>query len=64
MQHRAQQIVAELEAAWPKWHVWWVPRAIDGRLTWHAHRWDDERHVIHADSADELADMLEEEAGQ
>jgi hypothetical protein len=61
--HRTAEIVARLEADWPKWRVWWVPRAIDGHLTWHAHRRDDERHVLHADSPDELDEAIEQEEG-
>jgi hypothetical protein len=64
IRNRTAEALAELEAAWPKWQVWWVPRAT-GRpvITWHARRRDDERHVIHADSADELDDLLEEQEG-
>jgi hypothetical protein len=64
IQNRAAQIVAELEAAWPKWHVWYVPHAVGPALTWHAHRRDDERHVIHADSPDELDDAIEQEEAE
>jgi hypothetical protein len=56
-------IVVQLEADWPDWHVWWVPRATDGRLTWCAHRRGDERHVIHAGSPAELAWAIECEEG-
>jgi hypothetical protein len=63
MRNHTAEALAELEAAWPKWQVWWVPRAIDGHLSWHARRRDDERHVIHADSADELDELLEEQEG-
>jgi hypothetical protein len=50
------EIAARIEAAWPAWHVWYVPRAV-GRpvVTWHAHRLGDERHLIHASSPEELA---------
>jgi hypothetical protein len=50
-------IVARLEATWPKWQIWYVPRAVGG-MTWCARRWDDEKRVLNADSPDELADYL------
>ena len=46
------------------WQVWYVPRATGKpTVTWHARRKDDEQHVIHADSADELAWAIECEEG-
>jgi hypothetical protein len=54
-----EAIVAKLEADWPGWQVWYVPRAVGGTI-WCARRWDDESHVLNAGSPDELADMLEE----
>src|SRR2546421_9898396 len=64
IQNWAQQAVAELEADFPKWHVWWVPHAVGPVLTWHAHRRGDERHVLHADSPDEPADAIEQEGNR
>ena len=58
-----QAIVAALERDWPDWQVWYVPKAIGG-ITWCARRWDDEKHVLNADSADELEGMLEDEASR
>ena len=62
MENRIAQLTAELGASWPAYQIWWVPRAV-GRpvVTWHARRRDadDGRNVIHADSADELAWMIE-----
>jgi hypothetical protein len=50
-------IVARLEAAWPEYQVWYVPKAVGG-LTWCARRWDGTGDVINADSPDELEAML------
>jgi hypothetical protein len=58
-----EAIVAALERDWPGWQVWYVPKAVGG-ITWCARRWDDESNVLNADSADELTELLEEEAGQ
>jgi hypothetical protein len=54
-------LVAKLEADWPEWHVWIVHRVVGGPL-WCAHRRDDQRQVLNAGSADELAEYLEGEA--
>ena len=50
-------IVVQLEADWPGWHAWYVPRPVGG-MTWCARRWDDEEHVLNAGSPDELAEYL------
>jgi hypothetical protein len=55
--------VAALEHDWPDWQIWVIHKAVGGTI-WCARRWDDERNVLNADSADELTDLLEEEAGQ
>jgi len=60
IQNRAAQIVAELRQRFGTWHVWYVPHAVGPALTWHAHRWDDERHVLHAGSPDTLAKAIEQ----
>lgn len=55
------ETVARLEADWPEYQVWYVPRAVGGGPTWHARRWDSEtKDVIHADSANELQQLLEQ----
>ena len=56
-------IVARLESDWPRWQIWIIHKAVGG-ITWCARRWDDESNVLNADSADELTELLEEEAGQ
>jgi hypothetical protein len=56
------KIVQRLEHDWPGYQVWYVPRAVGGGPSWHARRWDaDTGDVIHADSADELGRLLEQE---
>ncbi|HEV8278159.1 MAG TPA: hypothetical protein VGQ26_21015 [Streptosporangiaceae bacterium] len=50
-------IVARLEATWPGWQVWYVPRAVGGMI-WCARRWDSTGRVLNADSPDELAEYL------
>jgi hypothetical protein len=63
MRNRTDEIVAALEHNWPDWQVWYVPKAIGG-MTWCARRWDDEKHVLNADSPEELVELLEAEAGR
>jgi hypothetical protein len=55
------QIVARLDAEWPNWQIWYVPKAIGGMI-WCARRWDDEKHVLNTDSPDGLAELLAAEA--
>ncbi len=55
------QTVAALERDWPNWQIWIVYRVVGGPV-WCARRWDDERHVLNAGSADELVEYLEAEA--
>jgi hypothetical protein len=50
-------IVARLEAAWPGWQVWYVPRAVGG-MTWCARRWDEAGDVINAASPGELEALI------
>ena len=57
MENPADKIVAALQGDWPDWYVWYVPRAIGG-LIWCARRWDDEMHVLNADSVDGLVELL------
>lgn len=54
------QIVAQLEADWPRWQIWVVHRVYGGTV-WCARRWDDERHVLNAGSPEELTEYLEAE---
>ena len=63
MRNYTSEALAKLEAGWPEWKIWWVPRAIDGHLSWHAHRRDDERHVLDAGSAIDLEARLAEQEG-
>jgi hypothetical protein len=53
--------VAKLEADWPDWQIWAVPRVVGGTI-WCARRRDDPRRVLNASSPDELAGHLEVEA--
>ena len=62
-QNPTDAIVARLEADWPDWQIWTVPRAIGGTI-WCAKRWDDTGQVLNAASADELAEYLEEAASR
>jgi hypothetical protein len=52
-----QATVARLEADFPDWQVWYVPRALGG-TTWCARRWDSTGRVLNAGSPDELAEYL------
>ena len=54
------EVVAKLEADWPDWQFWTVPRAIGGTL-WCARRWDDAKRVLHARGPDELVERLRSE---
>ena len=49
--------VAELERDWPKWQIWVVYQYIGG-IVWCARRWDDEKHVLNAASAQALVEQL------
>jgi hypothetical protein len=61
MRNRTDEIVAALERDWSNWQIWVIHKAVGG-ITWCARRWDDEKHVLNADSADELVALLEDEA--
>ena len=63
MRNCTEEIVARLEADWPDWQIWTVPRAIGGTI-WCAKRWDDTGQVLNAASAGELAEYLEEAASR
>ena len=58
-QNPTDEIVARLEADWPDWQIWTVPKAIGGTI-WCARRWDGSGQVLNAASAAELAEYLEE----
>jgi hypothetical protein len=57
------KIVAALEADWPNWRIWTVPRAIGGTI-WCARRQDGTGPVLNADDPDELVQRLENAAGR
>jgi hypothetical protein len=63
MQNSTDEIVAVLERDWPNWQIWVVHKAVGGTI-WCALHWADESNVLNADSADELTELLEKEAGQ
>lgn len=57
-----EQQAASLRARFPRWRVWWVPRALDGGATWHA---QPARYPLDAGNSRELAAMIEaDEAAQ
>ena len=65
IRNNTAEATARLRADHPQWECWWVPRAV-GRpvVTWHARRRDDgSKHVIHAETADELAWAIECQKG-
>ena len=50
----------ELRKQFPLWEIWYVPIALGG-ITWCANPWSkktDRRNVLHADSAEHLADEI------
>jgi hypothetical protein len=52
--------VMGLEADWPAWQIWVVPRTTGGIL-WCARRWaggDDASHTLNAGSPQDLAQMI------
>jgi hypothetical protein len=61
VENPAHKIVAALQADWPSWQIWYVPKAIGGMI-WCSRRWDDKKRVLNADSADGLAELLAAEA--
>lgn len=54
------QAVAALERRFGRWQVWVVDRYLGGPV-WCARLWDDERHVLNAYSADDLAEAIEQD---
>jgi hypothetical protein len=63
MKNPTNETVAALEKDWPDWQVWVIHKAVGG-IIWCARRWDDERNVLNAASADELVEMLEDQASR
>ena len=58
--------VTALEAAWPAWQIWAVPRVTGGTL-WCARPWaggDDATHTLNAGSPGELAAMIAAAQGE
>lgn len=55
--------VAELEAEWPGWQVWYVPRVYGGTLYCaRRHGWQPGGVVLNAHTPEELTEYLEEQA--
>ena len=54
--------LAALQEQWgERWQLWYVPHAMDGSVTWCARRHGDQLpNVIHADTADHLAEYMTE----
>jgi hypothetical protein len=48
---------AALERAYPDWMIWRTSRPV-GTVTWCARRWDDSGGVLHAGTAEDLADAI------
>ncbi len=67
MQNPNEDALARLQADWPLWEVWVVPRAVGGPV-WCARRREDRdafpARVLNAGSAAELAEYLEAEASR
>ena len=55
--------LAQLRADWPLWEFW-IVRRLYGGLVWCARRHDDHKRVLNADSAEHLAEYLEDEASR
>ncbi len=55
------EAVISLEARFPAWQVWYVPRAMGGTI-WCARPWakPDPKHVLNADSPEHLAEYIAE----
>jgi len=57
------EVVAKLEADWPDWQIWTVPRAVGGTL-WCARRRDNGKPVLNARGPDELVERIKAEASR
>lgn len=56
-QNGTAETLTRLEAEWPDWQIWTVPRAIGGTI-WCARRRDGAGDTLNTFSAGELADSL------
>ena len=54
-----QDYIRQLEEDHPRWHCWWVPKAIGG-FHWCAARWDHTAGPISADSPALLDEAIAE----
>ncbi len=61
MENPTDEIVARLEHEHPAWQVWVVHRVVGGPV-WCARRWDGSGQAVNADSPEELAGYLQEQA--
>lgn len=52
------ETVDELERDWPNFQIWVVDRVVGG-LLWCARRWDGTGQTLNAESAPELAELIE-----
>lgn len=59
MQNPSDPAFAQLQADWPNWEIWTVRRLVGGTV-WCARRRDDHKRVLNADSAEHLADYLQD----
>ncbi len=57
------EILAQLQADWPRLQIWTVHRVVGGTV-WCARRRDEHKKVLNTDSAEHLAEYLEDEASQ
>ena len=62
MENPSDHALTQLQADWPRWQFWIIPRAVGGPA-WCARRRDDHKRVINAASAGHLAEYLEDVAG-
>ena len=53
--------LAQLQSDWPLWEIWTVRRVVGNRV-WCARRRDDHKKILNADSAEHLAEYLEDAA--
>jgi hypothetical protein len=63
MKNPNDDALAQLREDWPLWEVWIVYKVVDGP-TWCARRHDDHKRVLNADSAEHLAEYLEDQVSR
>jgi hypothetical protein len=63
MQNPTDDALARLSADWPNWQIWIVHNVV-GPPTWCARRHDDHKKVLNADSAEHLAEYLEDQVSK